>query len=67
MSKKENKKVEEPTETYELTSKNGETVQDLHPILEKLLEKGLSQIQNGEVRSHEEVMAKMKKKYKFTF
>jgi methionine aminopeptidase len=67
MSKKENKKVEDAAETYEVNPKNEETSEDLHPILVKLLEKGLNQIKNGEVRLHEEVMADMKKKYNFSF
>jgi methionine aminopeptidase len=67
MSKKENKKVEDAAETYGITPKNEETSKDLHPVLVKLLEKGLNQIKNGEVRSHEEVMADMKKKYNFSF
>ncbi len=67
MSKKEINKVEEPSEVYELTQKNDLVSDDLHPVLIQLLEKGLKQIENGDVRTHEEVMAEMKKKYKFSF
>ena len=67
MSKKENKKVEEPSEVYEVTPKNDLVSDELHPVLVQLLEKGLKQIENNQVRTHEEVMTDMKKKYKFSF
>ena len=67
MSKKEINKIEEPSEIYEVTQNNEATSEELHPVLIQLLEIGLKQIENGEVRTHDEVMADMKKKYKFNF
>ena len=67
MSKKEINKIEEPSEIYEVTQNNEATSEALHPVLIQLLEIGLKQIENGEVRTHDEVMADMKKKYKFNF
>ena len=65
MSKKENKKVEEPSETYELTSKNEDIEQKLHPILVKLLEKSIKQADEGKLISHEEVKRLTREKYPF--
>ena len=67
MSKKEINKIEEPSEIYEVTQNNEATSEALHPVLIQLLEIGLKQIENGEVRTHDEVMADMKKNYKFNF
>lgn len=67
MSKKEINKIEEPSEIYEATQNNEATSEELHPVLIQLLEIGLKQIENGEVKTHDEVMADMKKKYKFNF
>ena len=67
MSKKEINKIEEPSEIYEVTQNNEATSDELHPVLIQLLEIGLKQIENGEVKTHDEVMADMKKKYKFNF
>lgn len=67
MDSKKKNKIEEPSEIYEVTQNNEANSDELHPVLIQLLEIGLKQIENGEVRTHGEVMADMKKKYKFNF
>ena len=56
------KKVNEPEIVYKSKSEI-EKEEDSNSILNQLLAIGLKQIENGETRSHEEVMAEMKLKY----
>jgi hypothetical protein len=63
-SKNKQIKVEEPNVVY-----NNHTVSEneteLHPVLIQMLEIGLKQIELGQTKPHEQVMAEMKKKYNF--
>lgn len=73
MSKKSNpshknkriNKVEEPTDLYQTTPESKKASEELNPILVQLLEIGLKQIELGETKPHDQVMAEMKKKYNF--
>ena len=56
------KKVNEPETVYKSQSEI-EKEEESNSILNQLLEIGLKQIENGETRPHEEVMAEMKLKY----
>ena len=56
------KKVNEPETVYESKSEI-ENQEDSNSVLNRLLEIGLKQIENGETRPHEVVMAEMKLKY----
>ena len=60
------KKVNEPETVYKSQSEI-EKEEDSNSILNKLLEIGLKQIENGETRPHEEVMAEMKRKFNWSF
>lgn len=59
---KPSKKVNEPETVYKSQSEI-EKEEDSNSILNQLLAIGLKQIENGEKRPHEEVMAEMKLKY----
>ena len=59
---KPTKKVNEPETVYK-SKFEIEKEEDSNSVLNKLLEIGLKQIENGETRPHEEVMAEMKLKY----
>ncbi|WP_396198905.1 hypothetical protein [Flavobacterium sp.] len=65
MTYKKKNRIEEPTETYEVTPTNEVTSEELHPVLIQMLEIGLKQIELGQTKPHEQVMAEMKKKYNF--
>jgi hypothetical protein len=65
MTSKKKNRVEEPTEAYEVTPKDEVTSEELHPVLVQMLEIGLRQIELGQTKPHEQVMAEMKKKYNF--
>jgi len=56
------KKVNEPETVYKSKSET-DNDEESNSILNRLLEIGLKQIENGETRPHEEVMAEMKLKY----
>lgn len=56
------KKVNEPETVYK-SQYEIEKEDESNSILNQLLEIGLKQIENGETRPHEEVMAEMKLKY----
>lgn len=56
------KKVNEPETVYKSQSEI-EKEDESNSILNQLLEIGLKQIENGETRPHEEVMAEMRLKY----
>ena len=62
LNKKPPKKVNEPETVYKSQSEI-EKEDESNSILNQLLEIGLKQIENGETRPHEEVMAEMKLKY----
>ena len=62
MSKKEISKVEEPSEVYELTPKNDLVSEDLHPVLEQLIEKSKNNHALGNVFTHDEAMKIYKSK-----
>ena len=65
MTSKKKNRIEEPTEAYEVTPTNEVTSEELHPVLIQMLEIGLRQIELGQTKPHEQVMAEMKKKYNF--
>ncbi len=65
MTSKKKNKIEEPAEAYEVTPKKELTFGELHSVLVQMLEIGLKQIELGQTKSHEQVMAEMKKKYNF--
>ncbi|WP_322550336.1 hypothetical protein [Flavobacterium psychraquaticum] len=65
MSKKEIKKIAEPSEIYEVTQNNEATSEVLHPVLIQLLEQSIQEAEEGKFISHEEVMRMMKEKYPF--
>lgn len=65
MTSKKKNRIEEPTEAYEVTPTNEVTSEELHPVLIQMLEIGLKQIEFGQTKPHEQVMAEMKKKYNF--
>ena len=65
MTSKKKNRIEEPTEAYEITPKDEVTSEELHPVLVQMLEIGLRQIELGQTKPHEQVMAEMKKKYNF--
>jgi hypothetical protein len=56
------KKVNEPETVYKSQSEI-EKEDESNSILNQLLEIGLKQIENGQTRPHEKVMAEMKLKY----
>lgn len=62
---KPTKKVNEPETVYKSISEIEE--EESNSILNQLLEIGLKQIENGETRPHEEVMAEMKLKYNLKY
>ena len=63
--KKDINKVEEPTDLYQTTPESKIVSEELNPILVQLLEIGLKQIELGQTKPHNQVMAEMKKKYNF--
>lgn len=63
--KKHINKVEEPTDLYQTTPESKIVSEELNPILVQLLEIGLKQIELGQTKPHDQVMAEMKKKYNF--
>lgn len=65
MSKKQINRLKEPSEVFETTPKSDSVSEDLHPVLVQMLEIGLKQIELGQTKLHEQVMAEMKKKYNF--
>lgn len=65
MTSKKKNKIEEPAESYEVTPKSEVSSEELHPVLVQMLEIGLKQIELGQTKPHEQVMAEMKKKYNF--
>ena len=65
MTSKKKNKIEEPAEAYEVTLKSELTSENLYPVLVQMLEIGLKQIELGQTKPHEQVMAEMKKKYNF--
>lgn len=58
----QSKKVNEPDTVYKSQSEI-QKEEESNSILNQLLEVGLKQIENGETRPHEEVMAEMRAKY----
>lgn len=56
------KKVNEPETVYKAKSETNNE-EESNSVLNRLLEMGLKQIENGETRPHEVVMAEMKLKY----
>lgn len=62
MSKKENKKVEEPIEIYEVSHKSESALEDLNPVLVQLIEKSKKNHELGNVFSHEKAMEIYKEK-----
>ncbi len=56
------KKVNEPETVYKSKSEI-DNEEESNSVLNRLLEIGLKQIENGETRPHEVVMAEMKLKY----
>lgn len=65
MTYKKKNRIEELTEAYEVNPTNEVTSEELHPVLIQMLEIGLKQIELGQTKPHEQVMAEMKKKYNF--
>ena len=65
MNSKKTNKVKEPAAVYEVIPKSEVAVEELHPVLIKMIEIGLKQIELGQTKPHEQVMAEMKKKYNF--
>ena len=65
MSKKENKKVEEPIEIYEVSHKSESALEDLNPVLVQLIEKSIKDIEKGHGIFHEEMKSRIKIKYPF--
>ena len=55
-------KVSEP-ETEYIVNKKTKLETELHPILVKLIEIGKKQIELGQTKPHDQVMAEMKLKY----
>jgi hypothetical protein len=51
----------EPSEIYE-TVPNEKNSEELHPVLEQLLEKSIQESKEGKVISHEEAMRRIKEK-----
>ena len=62
MSKKEIKKIVEPSEIYEVTQNNEATSEALHPFLTQLLKKSNENHTSGKVFSHERAMDMYKEK-----
>lgn len=56
-------KVEEP-EILDKIEDFLDNEEEIDPILMKVLEKSIQQIENGEYFTHEEVMAKVRQKFK---
>jgi hypothetical protein len=54
----------EPSEIYE-TVTNEKNSEELHPVLEQLLEKSIQESKEGKVISHEEAMRRIKEKIAF--
>ena len=54
----------EPSEIYE-TVPNEKKSEELHPVLEQLLEKSIQESKEGKVISHEEAMRRIKEKIAF--
>jgi predicted transcriptional regulator len=64
MTSKKKNRIEEPTETYDVTPTNEVTSEELHPVLIQLIEKGLKEIEEGKTFTNEEVMRMTKEKFK---
>ena len=60
------KKVNEPETAYKAKSEI-ENQEDSDSVLNQLLEIGLKQCENWEIRTHDEVMAEMKRKFNWSF
>jgi len=63
MASKKKNRIEEPTESYEVTPKDEVTSEELHPVLVQLLEKSIKEIEDGKTSSHEEVMKRFREKF----
>jgi hypothetical protein len=63
MTSKKKNKIEEPTEAYEVTPKSEATSEELHPVLVRLLEKSIKEIEEGKTSTHEEVMKRFREKF----
>lgn len=63
MNAKKKNIAKEPTEIYKVTSKNGVTSEELHPVLVQLIEKSKKEHEQGFSFSHEEAMQKIKLKF----
>ena len=62
MSKKQIDKVNEPAETFEITSQSETTSEEIHPILIQLLEKSIQEVKDGKTITHEEAMRRINAK-----
>ena len=60
------KKVNEPETVYTSKSET-DNDEESDSVLNRLLDIGLKQIENGETRTHEVVMAEMKRKFNWSF
>ena len=70
MTSKKKNRIEEPTEAYEVTPKSqvftGNDAWDQLPEqVQKAIELGVKQADEGYIFTHEEVMSNLKKKYPF--
>ena len=65
MTSKKKNTVNEPSEVYQTTPKVETTSEELHPILEKLLEKSIQDANESKGISHEEMKQKIKLRYPF--
>lgn len=70
MTSKKKNRIEEPTETYEVTPTNevnasNHAWEQLPEHVQKAIELGIEQAAKGLVFTHEEVMSNLKKKYPF--
>lgn len=63
MTSKKKNRIEEPAEAYEVTPTNEVTSEELHPVLVKLLEKSIKEIEDGKTSTHEEVMKRFREKF----
>jgi hypothetical protein len=63
MTSKKKNRIEEPTETYEVTPTNEVTSEELHPVLIQLIEKSIKQHDEGKGIPHEEVMRRFREKF----
>lgn len=63
MTGKKKNKIEEPSESYEVTPKSELASEELHPVLVQLLEKSIKEIEEGKTSKHEEVMKRFREKF----